>query len=104
MVHIAEWNLIVFLGCPLMSDLNNLLFTGLFVNDLRSKYTIEKPLEMPFWNLLCLRRIGLSVYIFSVSKNKITQPHTDKFDGLLTKRSIFSPKRFLHDYRRLKYK
>ena len=31
--------------------------------------SIEKPLEMPHWNLLCLRRIGLFVYIFQCSKN-----------------------------------
>ena len=40
---------------------------------------IEKPLEMPYWNLSCLQRIGQLVYISSVSKNKITKPYTQKF-------------------------
>ena len=44
---------------------------------------IEKPLEMPCWNLLCLRRICLFVYVFSITKNKITKPYAMKFDGLL---------------------
>ena len=44
---------------------------------------IEKPLDMPYWNILCLWRIGLFVYIFSVSKNKIIQTHIKNFDLLL---------------------
>ena len=42
--------------------------------------SIEKPLEMPYWNLLCIQRIGLLVYVFSVSKNKITTPYAKKLD------------------------
>ena len=45
--------------------------------------SIEKHLEMPHWNLLCLRRIGLFVYVCSVFKNKITKPYAKKFDRLL---------------------
>ena len=45
--------------------------------------TIEKHLEMPYWNLLYLRRINLLVYYCSVSKNKITKPYAKTFDGLL---------------------
>ena len=45
--------------------------------------TIEKPLEMPYWNILCLRRICLFVYVCSVTKNKITKPYARKFDGFL---------------------
>ena len=45
--------------------------------------TVEKPLEMPYWNLLCIRRISLFVYICGVSKDKITKPFAKKFDGLL---------------------
>ena len=29
---------------------------------------IEEPLEMPYWNSLCLKRICLFVYVFSVTK------------------------------------
>ena len=43
---------------------------------------IEKPLEMPDWNLFCMGRIGLIVHISSVSKNKVAQPFAMKFDGL----------------------
>ena len=44
---------------------------------------IEKPIEMPYRNLLCLRRIRLLVYVCSVSKNKITKPCAKKYDRLL---------------------
>ena len=44
---------------------------------------IEKPLEMPNWNLLSLRRICLFVYVCDVTKNNITKPHDKKFDGIL---------------------
>ena len=46
-------------------------------------HSIEKPIEMPYWNLLCLQRICLFVYFCSVTENKITKPHAKKFDGLL---------------------
>ena len=44
---------------------------------------IEKPLEMPYENLLCPQRICLFVYACSVSKNEITKPNVKKFDRLL---------------------
>ena len=44
---------------------------------------IEKHLEMPYWNLLCLRRIGLLAYVCSVSKNIITKPYAKKLDRIL---------------------
>jgi len=34
MVFIKEWDCILFLACPMMKDLNNLIWCGLFVNDL----------------------------------------------------------------------
>merc|ERR1719422_761928 len=34
MVWIADWDQMLFLACPMMKDLNNLVWTGLFVNDL----------------------------------------------------------------------
>ncbi len=34
MLFIQEWNQILFLACPIMNDLNHLIWTGLFVNDL----------------------------------------------------------------------
>merc|ERR1719499_685797 len=34
MVWIADWEQMLFLACPMMKDLNNLVWTGLFVNDL----------------------------------------------------------------------
>lgn len=34
MVFIKEWDCILFLACPMMKDLNNLIWSGLFVNDL----------------------------------------------------------------------
>ena len=39
MVFIAEWKLMLFLACPIMKGLNNLVWSGLFINDLRyNKY------------------------------------------------------------------
>ena len=35
MVFIAEWKLMLFLACPIMKGLNNLIWSGLFINDLR---------------------------------------------------------------------
>ena len=35
MVFITEWNLMMFLACPIMKGLNNLIWSGLFINDLR---------------------------------------------------------------------
>ena len=43
--------------------------------------SIEKHLEMPCSNLLCLQRICLFVYVCSVTKNKITKPYARNFDG-----------------------
>eukprot|EP00095_Tigriopus_kingsejongensis_P003568 maker-scaffold140_size315649-snap-gene-0.10 protein:Tk03568 transcript:maker-scaffold140_size315649-snap-gene-0.10-mRNA-1 annotation:"soluble guanylate cyclase 88e" len=34
MIFIQEWQQMLFLACPMMNDLNNLIWTGLFVNDL----------------------------------------------------------------------
>merc|ERR1719186_279497 len=34
MVFMKEWECILFLACPMMKDLNNLIWSGLFVNDL----------------------------------------------------------------------
>merc|ERR1719369_1644726 len=34
MVFIKEWEMNLFLACPIMHDLNNLFWTGLFINDL----------------------------------------------------------------------
>merc|ERR1719410_2266025 len=34
MVFIAEWQLMLFLACPIMKGLNNLVWSGLFINDL----------------------------------------------------------------------
>jgi guanylate cyclase len=34
MIFITEWNQMLFLACPIMKDLNNLIWCGLFVNDL----------------------------------------------------------------------
>ena len=35
MVFITEWKLMLFLACPIMKGLNNLIWSGLFINDLR---------------------------------------------------------------------
>jgi Heme NO binding associated len=35
MVYMPEWGCMLFLACPIMKDLNNLIWSGLFVNDLR---------------------------------------------------------------------
>ena len=35
MVFIQEWSLMLFLACPIMKGLNNLIWSGLFINDLR---------------------------------------------------------------------
>ena len=34
MIFITEWDQMLFLACPVMKDLNNLIWCGLFVNDL----------------------------------------------------------------------
>ena len=34
MIYVQEWDQMLFLACPVMKDLNNLIWTGLFVNDL----------------------------------------------------------------------
>jgi hypothetical protein len=34
MMFMAEWNVIMFLASPVLSDLNALSFSGLFINDL----------------------------------------------------------------------
>ena len=52
-------------------------------SEIKSDLAIEKPLEIPYWNSLCLRSICLFVYICSVMKNKIAKPKAKKFDGLL---------------------
>ena len=35
MIFIQEWQQLLFLACPMLKDLNSLIWTGLFVNDLR---------------------------------------------------------------------
>lgn len=35
MFYIEEWQQLLFLACPIMNNLLNLIWTGLFVNDLR---------------------------------------------------------------------
>ena len=35
MFFIQEWSLMLFLACPIMKGLNNLVWSGLFINDLR---------------------------------------------------------------------
>ena len=35
MIFIQEWQLMLFLSCPIMKGLNNLVWSGLFINDLR---------------------------------------------------------------------
>ena len=34
MIFIQEWSLMLFLACPIMKGLNNLIWSGLFINDL----------------------------------------------------------------------
>ena len=34
MFFINEWSLMLFLACPIMKGLNNLIWSGLFINDL----------------------------------------------------------------------
>merc|ERR1719244_175464 len=34
MIYIKEWQQMLFLACPIMKDLNNLIWSGLFINDL----------------------------------------------------------------------
>ena len=34
MIFIQEWQLMLFLSCPIMKGLNNLVWSGLFINDL----------------------------------------------------------------------
>ena len=34
MVYMKDWEQMLFLACPMMPDLNNLVWSGLFINDL----------------------------------------------------------------------
>lgn len=34
MIYMKEWDAIMFLACPIMNDLNHLVWSGLFINDL----------------------------------------------------------------------
>ena len=36
MVYIDAWKLMLFLACPIMKGLNSLIWSGLFINELRS--------------------------------------------------------------------
>ena len=64
--------------------INHGFFYNMVIYSFISVYkTHKETLEMPYWNLLCLWRICLFVYVFSVMKNKITKPYVKKFDGLL---------------------
>ena len=49
MVFMGDWEQILFLACPIMKDLNNLLWSGLFVNDLRYKMTVQHGLLETFF-------------------------------------------------------
>ena len=40
MFFISEWSLMLFLACPIMKGLNNLVWSGLFINDLRYMITV----------------------------------------------------------------
>ena len=40
MFFISEWSLMLFLACPIMKGLNNLVWSGLFINDLRYIITV----------------------------------------------------------------
>merc|ERR1719394_996021 len=46
MVWIADWDQMLFLACPMMKDLNNLVWTGLFVNDL-SMHDYSRDIMLP---------------------------------------------------------
>ena len=50
MIFIQEWQQLLFLGCPIMNDLNALIWTGLFVNDLRyiSSFTFSATNKQTF--------------------------------------------------------
>merc|ERR1712227_789478 len=45
MVFIAEWKLMLFLACPIMKGLNNLIWSGLFINDL-SMYDYSRDIML----------------------------------------------------------
>ena len=55
--------------------------------------SIEKPLEMPNWNLLVIGEVQLIdksclfFFIFSVPRNKITQPYAKQFSWLLVNKN-----------------
>ncbi len=42
MFYITEWQQMLFLACPIMKDLSNLVWTGLFVNELRFGLYMDK--------------------------------------------------------------
>ena len=57
-------------------------------------FNIEKPIEMPDWNLFCLLRIiadyferFLFVYILSMLKNEIINPDARKLGGLFVNKN-----------------
>ena len=55
MIYIPEWDQMLFLACPIMKDLNNLIWCGLFVNDL-SMHDYSRYDMFPLHHLYVLKR------------------------------------------------
>ena len=75
MIYISQWNAILFLACPVMKDLNNLIWSGLFVNDLRLVNIVKRMLVImlfEFKPLLSQQFSLVTIHVTEVAKNTTT--------------------------------
>merc|ERR1719277_368921 len=78
MVFIAEWKLMLFLACPIMKGLNNLIWSGLFINDL-SMHDYSRDI------MLANAQQDMEVNLAKMQLNKkiaLTKSNEDKAAGL----------------------
>ena len=66
MIFIPEWQQMLFLACPIMKDLNSLIWCGLFVNDLRFFISSFFESVQFFWIL---------IFLFNVLRKTRTHRH-----------------------------
>merc|ERR1719230_1417711 len=78
MVFIQEWGLMLFLACPIMKGLNNLIWSGLFINDL-SMHDYSRDI------MLANAQQDMEVGLAKMQLNKkiaLTKSNEDKAAGL----------------------
>merc|ERR1719394_1334523 len=78
MFFISEWSLMLFLACPIMKGLNNLIWSGLFINDL-SMHDYSRDI------MLANAQQDMEVNLAKMQLNKkiaLTKSNEDKAAGL----------------------